>query len=189
MPRLLQFASNTFVEAAIRRNLALSAIEATDNEWLSYKERYVERQAAVAQASPFLPEHFHWRWSRKVRFYQGRSGYEFLGIECENRLQGILLLDYTRLARPPEQIGLPLVYIDYLATAPWNLPNLTTTPEFTGVGRALFVAAYEESLALGFQGRIGLHSLPQSEGFYQKLKMIDMGQDRQYHDLHYFERE
>ena len=40
----------------------------------------------------------------------------------------------------------------------------------------------------GFKGRIGLHALPQSEGFYaSKIGMTDMGKDPGYHDLRYFE--
>ena len=40
----------------------------------------------------------------------------------------------------------------------------------------------------GFKGRIGLHSLPQSNNFYaNKVGMTDMGQDEEYQNLRYFE--
>ena len=118
MPRLLQFSTDTFVEATIQRNLSPSVIEATDAQWLAFKEHYLEERSEAVLESSSFPEHFHWEWSRKVRFYQNRSGYEFIGLECDGKTQGILLLDYTRRARLPEHAGLPLVYIDYLATAP-----------------------------------------------------------------------
>ena len=36
-------------------------------------------------------------------------------------------------------------------------------------------------------GRIGLHSLPQAEKFYRRWGMVDLGPDKLYEDLHYFE--
>lgn len=187
MPRLLQFSTNTFVEATIQRNLTPSVIEATDAQWLAFKEHYLEERDEAVLDSPSLPEHFHWEWSRKVRFYQNRSGYEFIGLGYDGKIQGILLLDYTRQARLSNPTGLPLVYIDYLATAPWNLRELGNQPEFKGVGRVLFDLAREESAMRGLGGRIGLHSLPQALGFYHHLNMVDLGPDNQYHGLHYFE--
>ena len=42
------------------------------------------------------------------------------------------------------------------------------------------------SLDEGFHGRIGLHSLPQSEGFYAKY-CTDLGQDAAVYNLRYYE--
>ena len=41
---------------------------------------------------------------------------------------------------------------------------------------------------MGLEGRVGLHSLPQAEGFYKtRCKMTDFGKDSGYFDLTYFE--
>ena len=49
-------------------------------------------------------------------------------------------------------------------------------------------AAIELSKELGFKGRIGLHSLPQANGFYANIcGMTDLGADAKYNDLRYFE--
>jgi hypothetical protein len=187
MPQLIQTTTGTFVEAFIRRNMAPTDVDIADTQWQDFKKQFVQQQVTQGQLQT-LPEHFHWRWSHKMRHYQGRSGYEFIGLECEDKLQGILLLDYTRQSHLPELAGAPLVYVDYLATAPWNLRELNDPPQFTGVGRALIGYAQDLSVEQGYAGRVGLHSLPQAETFYrERLRMLDLGPDNQYHGLHYFE--
>ena len=48
--------------------------------------------------------------------------------------------------------------------------------------------AVQISAASGFQGIIGLHSLPQAEPFYRDaIKMDDLGVDDNYGYLRYFE--
>jgi hypothetical protein len=57
-----------------------------------------------------------------------------------------------------------------------------------GVGSVLIGTAIELSKELEFKGRIGLHSLPQANGFYANFcGMTDMGPDSANHDLRYFE--
>jgi len=55
----------------------------------------------------------------------------------------------------------------------------------------LIMTAIQLSLDEGFRGRIGLHSLPQSEDFYRKIvRMNDLGADTSYPGsipLRYFE--
>lgn len=50
------------------------------------------------------------------------------------------------------------------------------------------VSAIDISQNVGFEGRIGLHSLPQAEGFYiDKCGMIGLGPDPAYEGLLYCE--
>jgi hypothetical protein len=73
----------------------------------------------------------------------------------------------------------PIIYVEYLENAPWNQYQPDTPPRFQGVGSLLVEAAIAQSRADGFKGRIGLHSLPQSVGFYVKhCGMTDLGADR-----------
>ena len=49
-------------------------------------------------------------------------------------------------------------------------------------------AAIRLSIEEGYKGRIGLHSLPQSNDFYSnRCGMIDLGADPHYQNLRYFE--
>ncbi len=85
-------------------------------------------------------------------------------------------------------MGKPLVYVDYIATAPWNLRSLTDTPRYRGVGKVLIEAAITFSRDCGMGGRIGLHALPQAESFYRDTcGMTDLGEDANEYDLRYFE--
>jgi hypothetical protein len=100
-----------------------------------------------------------------------------------------MLVEKTHQSRLPERNNAPLLYVDYITTAPWNDRALTKSPQFRFVGTALIDASIKISVALGFGGHIGLHSLPQAESFYRNgIGMTDLGLDAEYHDLRYFEK-
>jgi len=102
--------------------------------------------------------------------------------------QGLLLLDLNQTARLPEQSGKPLVYIQYVETAPWNSPRYSNPIRYRGVGSTLIRAAVELSLDSEFRGRLGLHSLPEAESFYrEKVGMTEMEPDVSQQGLRYFE--
>jgi hypothetical protein len=112
----------------------------------------------------------------------------FLGIQCEDEWQGFLIAFTDWECRLPEQENQGMVYVDYLSTAHWNLSGFTATPRFRGVGLLLIREAVKISHAMGYEGRIGLHSLPQAEGFYRgRCGMNDVGKDKRYYNLRYFE--
>ena len=79
------------------------------------------------------------------------------------------------------------MYVKYIETAPWNLREyLGEEARFAGVGTSLIIAAIEVSVEEEFRGRIALHSLPQSERFYEKF-MENLGIDKDVEGLRYFE--
>ena len=80
-----------------------------------------------------------------------------------------------------------LVYVEYLAAAPWNRREIEDPPDFVGTGRALMTLSRRRSADLGYEGRVGLHALPAAEGFYNKLNMPDYGTDPDHDGLVYFE--
>jgi hypothetical protein len=60
-------------------------------------------------------------------------------------------------------------------------------PYFVGIGRALLAFARQRSADLGYGGRVGLHSLLESEAFYHRQGMPDYGADPDKDGLVYFE--
>ena len=68
--------------------------------------------------------------------------------------------------------GQPLVYIEALSVAPWNRALRQEPPQFRRVGTELLEFAQARSEALGYGGRVGLHSLPGAEGFYESRNMM-----------------
>jgi hypothetical protein len=146
------------------------------------------RRIASGVPSGRIPQHWHWNWAAKganLRFL----AYRCLGIECQGQTQGLMMVKTAgSAARLPPDAGKPLVYVDYIEVAPWNLRALTDAPRFGGIGVRLIEAAVRVSLDEGFYGRVGLHSLPQAEAFYRDTcLMVCLGADASYQDLPYYE--
>ena len=79
--------------------------------------------------------------------------------------------------------------VEFVDAAPCNRSDIIRQPpRFSGCGSILIRAAIEFSKLEGYKGRIGLHSLPQSNSFYaNKIGMTDLGPDPDYQNLRYFE--
>jgi hypothetical protein len=134
------------------------------------------------------PEDLHWDWDLKLKDIKGLLAYRTLCLVCQDQVQGLMMLDLTKSSRLSSQAGKPLVYVEFLATAPWNRKELTTSPVFRGVGSVLIYVAIQVSLEEQFHGRIGLHSLPRANDFYQNVcGMTLVGPDPQKQNLCYFE--
>ncbi len=127
-----------------------------------------------------------WDWEFKLQFISRQENREGYAIEYEGETQGLMLLE-TQMHGSRISEGKRLVYIDGVATAPENREVIRRPPKFKGVGTALLAFARTRSLELGYEGRVGLHSLPRSEKFYDNQRMLDLGQDEDYDDLVYFE--
>ncbi len=104
-------------------------------------------------------------------------------------MAGLILATSVGYLARATQGGKDLLYLKYLETAPWNLKveTLGQTPQLRGVGRQLVELGVRLSVAMDFHGRIGLHSLPQAEGFYRWCGMTDLGKDNSCEGLKYFE--
>ena len=92
---------------------------------------------------------------------------------------------YTAMAEGA--IGKPIVYVEYLESAPWNQP-WHAERRLGGVGTSLLHQAVALSDEEEFSGRVGLHALPNSESFYLSHRMSDFGPDSRHKErLRYFE--
>jgi hypothetical protein len=135
-------------------------------------------------------QHSHWDWRKKYQWLkEAPIAYHIFGVKAEDQMQGLLLVQKVgKVCRIDSQKNKELIYVDYLATAPWNSPDTCKSPRFGGVGKVLIRAAVMLSLEEEFKGRIGLHSLPQAETFYRNIcGMTDLGPDEDYQNLRYFE--
>jgi hypothetical protein len=179
---LLDHQSGEFVEAELFDEVTMDHFLETQREW-----RPVVTEAALylakAGAKPILvPRHFHWDWTKKEADLR-MLAITFYGLGCGGALQGLMkLLTVGHTCRLPEQAGKPLVYVDYLEAAPWNIKPLMSAlgkaPRYGGIGTLLLEAAVQKSKEEGFKGRLALHSLPTSEQFYLKAcGMTAVGRD------------
>ncbi|MGF1522647.1 MAG: hypothetical protein ACFBSF_10065 [Leptolyngbyaceae cyanobacterium] len=131
-------------------------------------------------------EDAYWDWNKKNRLYASDANYEKYAITCQQITQGLMMLE-ARGHRSWFEPNRRLVYVDYLATAPWNRPSIQNPPEYRSVGGILLKFARHRSEELGYGGLVGLHALPRAKKFYDKMGMIDCGEDPEKQNLTYFE--
>jgi hypothetical protein len=160
-----------------------------EDQWIPAREAGLERLRANRIDRKLWPQSRHWNWRGKAVEVTGSLANPCFSVVCDGFTQGMMILDTLPSARETSQAGKPLIYIDYLEIAPWNYKYLPSdVRRYQLVGSILMRAAVEVSLQEGFKGRIGLHSLPQSNDWYaNKCGMIDLGVDAAKQNLRYFE--
>ncbi|MDQ2948065.1 MAG: GNAT family N-acetyltransferase [Acidobacteriota bacterium] len=177
------------VEAMLIDGVSREDVERAESSWRpALDQNLAELKRSGVRKGPW-PEHGHWDWRKKREAIEGLIAYRMFGVECEGEMQGLMLVSTAgHPCRITEQKGKEQVYIDFVASAPWNSPGLVESPRYGLVGRVLIATAVHVSLDEGFRGRIGLHSLPQAETFYAaNCGMTDLGKDMKKEGLRYFE--
>jgi hypothetical protein len=186
--QILDQQTKALVDATLETELAPAQLIVIEAVWGPARLAAVQQQIASGSLPGQFPQHWHWNWAAKAANLQ-LLAYRCLGIECQGQMQGLMMVKTAGCAaRLPPDGGQPLVYVDYLEVAPWNLRALTDTPRFGGIGVRLIEAAVRLSRDEGFHGRVGLHSLPQAEAFYRDTcRMVCLGVDASYENLPYYE--
>lgn len=186
---IVERATGKPVAAVLHEELEESEIIDTEIAW-SPERLMALRELRKKGATPnSLPQHVHWNWALKAVHTSGVLAYRSFGIEAAGKMQGLMMVCLTgKDARLDPDKGKPLVYVDFLETAPWNSKEFTGTPVYKGVGVRLMQAAARTSIRERFAGRVGLHSLAQSTPFYAgACEMAALGPDVNYKGLEYFE--
>ena len=172
-----------FAPAFIIRDRPQIRLNDVETTWTPAREEVAQSLAQLGEGG----EHGHWNWRSKIGSAEwGR--HRVVAIECDTEIQGLMAI----VTEPrPGAIGgsnSPILYVDYVESAPWNLRGQLIPPRFLGVGTVLIAEAVRLSMEAGLRGRIGLHSLPQAERFYSLFcQMTLIGQDPHYYNLPYFE--
>jgi hypothetical protein len=68
-----------------------------------------------------------WDWARKKRLALTDDRYEAYALESDGLTQGLIWLE-AQWHRSQWVVGQPLVYVEALASAPWNRPSLEPQP-------------------------------------------------------------
>lgn len=188
---ILQRSNKSFVSASLIEDVSEQEIKESHELWKTlidaHKKELEEKKIPKSQ----WPQHHHWDWTKLYQYYSKfKLAYKFFGIKFENQMQGLVLLssDETKhTGRIDSQKGKPLIYVEYVATAPWNDKDIAPSPKFGLIGTRFMEVAIRLSINDGFEGRIGLHSLKQAEEFYRdSVCMTDLGQDTEKR-MRYFE--
>lgn len=177
------------VEAVLIDGVIRAEVEAAEAAWRPIVERKVAQLRETGAPRNSWPEHSHWDWRKKHAAIEGLIAYRMFGLECVGEIQGLMLLSTAgHVCRIPSQANKDLVYVDFVASAPWNSTGIVAEPRYALIGSVFVATAIQLSLSEGFKGRIGLHSLPQAEGFYaERCRMTDLGRDGKKENLRYFE--
>jgi hypothetical protein len=180
-------ADGSFVTATLVLGIDETYAARTDDAWLTYLAAWKADRLAAGVQIPAL-QHEHWRWREKLAITANLLPYLTVSLELNGESQGLILYASDgHFARLDEQKTSPLVYVEFLAAAPWNSRDVLESPHYAGVGTLLMRVAVQASIDFEFKGRLGLHSLPQSEGFYRRLGMTEIGPDPDKENLIYFE--
>jgi len=174
--------------ASVFQGIAEKNLDDFETAWKPAMADRVPTSASQADLIAANIQDRHWDWRQKAQVTGKLLQYESFAVEASDMTQGLMITNSISFARLPEQKTKPLIYVDFLAAAPWNRTNFTSTPKYRGVGKLLIFAAMSQSIDEGYEGRIGLHSLHESETFYrQAFRMQDLGPDTDHQGLRYFE--
>jgi hypothetical protein len=181
--------TNQPVEAALHTSLDELTLIDVEIVWAPERLRGLRRLRERRVSKQQIPQHVHWNWAMRAVRHSGLLAYRSFGIEVEGNMQGLMMVCLSGcLAQLDPDRGKPLVYVDFLETAPWNAKEFADVPIYKGVGLRLMQAAVRLSSNEGFSGRVGLHALSQSKPFYAgACGMAALGADAGYHGLEYFE--
>ena len=150
---------------------------------LPVSEQTLEKE--IETLAKFDVQDHHWVWRKKCAIAPGHKGRIFSLLNA-SEVEAAMMLLVGKSSRHPST-SLPLVYVDFVAIAPWNRKAFQSPRRFRNLGTIMIGAAVELSRTLGWDGRCGLHSLPQSVGFYRHIGMRDFGLDPAKPLLRYFE--
>lgn len=186
---LIDRKTEQLVEATLIDGVTRDDVEQAEALWKPFLDEQLKRMQAEGIPKSRWPQHRHWDWRHKQESTELYLACRMFGIECGSEMQGLMLvLTAGKHCRIESQAGKPLVYVQFLAAAPWNVPSIVKQQRYGLVGSILIATAIHLSIEEEFQGRIGLHSLPQSDEFYRdRCRMTDLGPDPAVQNLRYFE--
>ncbi|MFC5757800.1 hypothetical protein [Rhizobium sp. GCM10022189] len=159
--------------------------------WIPMLREMKTAQAGLQDIAPRLRvSDAHWLWPEKMdETVKDALISDTFVFECANMTQAAMIIrkgHVKYLSLSSEHRGSPLVYVDILATAPWNRAN---HPEYIykGCGELMLKTAISVSIDNGYKGRIALRALPGAESYYRGVGMIEFEEGIVEDKLKYFE--
>ena len=187
---LIRRADDVEVEAIVVSGMSSVDLILIERDWREAKDAIIDELVSRSVDPEKWPQSLHWDWARKASELALLEATAF-GISLDDKWQGAMVTKVASYSsRLGDDKGKPIVYIDYVETAPWNwnVTALGRDGRYRGVGVTLVREAIEQSLKEGFHGRVGLHALPQAEPFYERVcGMTPVGRDTNKQELLYFE--
>lgn len=173
------FDPDILVPVEVVDGLTLEDVDKVDTQWELPMSELVVEMTRAGFSSPDLPPSWGWTW-RPLLEGELTSTSSIIGIEHEEEWQGLMLV-YTDPRPCRHQRNADAIYLAYAGAAPWNLGYylglIGLEPRFDDVGETLLSIAARKSVECGCEGRVILHALQGSEGFYRKCGITELGPD------------
>ncbi len=171
---ILEKKTGKFVSAMFHDQMLIEQLCEAERQWQPYrieaKQRLLNAGVTEKEIAMFHLQHAHWNWALKSGwFVEDPLGLRCFGIEVNGQWQGLVMIELARHSAELEpDKGKPLVYVEFLETAPWNNKDMVDEPKYGLIGMRLMEASIRLSFEEEFRGRVGLYALPQAEAFYRK---------------------
>ncbi|MEN6578330.1 MAG: hypothetical protein ABFD90_18440 [Phycisphaerales bacterium] len=181
-----------FIPATFHDDLTTDQMNEAETQWKPVRDAAVKRLLDAGKTKlevQRLFQHQHWDWSRKAGLLLGGLlSVRCFGIELNGQWQGLAMFElaaHFALLEPDQ--GKPLIYVEFLETAPWNIAELVDEPRYGLIGARMIEAAIRLSISEGFRGRVGLLALPQAEKFYEKKCGMTRVEEAGHHGMAWYE--
>jgi GNAT superfamily N-acetyltransferase len=165
-----------YVTAKLHDDVSTEQLAQAESQWRPFREAAIARLFSHEQAkrdAAIMIQHGHWDWLKKAQtIRKGMLGIRCFGVTSGGQWQGLAMLNLAaHTADLGDDKGKPLVYVEFLESAPWNLNAMCDEPRYGLIGVRLMEAAVRLSIEEGFYGRVSLLALPQAEPFYERCLM------------------
>lgn len=187
---VLDRASGTDATVELRGELTTRDFIDVERSWGPARLDILTRLDAANVHRAAWPESWHWNWHQKASRLSLPVTITFAAWSLRGPEAVMMVKTAPYQARLVPDVGKHLVYIDFIEVAPWNwtVPSIAQKPTLTGLGSQLVQVAVALSVSEEFRGRVGLHSLPQSEAWYKNRGFTNLGPDLHKQGLAYLER-
>lgn len=181
--------TRNFEAAELYRTISPQHVRDFEIHWRpAFMQRRAQMSAGETTESVQLQDS-HWKWPEKAEVVRNNLAYESFAVVVGGITQGLLIVKMTghlsRLAQPAQE---QIPYLELIASAPWNRPGFTPTPQYKGIGELLLAAVVSLSVEEGFSGRLGLTAIPQSVDWYRDFcRFTELGPDNNHPAMIYFE--
>src|SRR5271169_6297761 len=141
---LLNRVTGQFVEAQLYSGLDEKNLKDFESQWLPLLAKKIQR-STPQQLAEVQAQDARWDWRRKELAWGHALSYQSFAVEAGALTQGLMYVSKLRHSRLAGQLGAPVIYIEAIATAPWNRPGFSPHPKYKGVGQILMQAANGKS--------------------------------------------
>lgn len=188
---IIDAATGDPVQVELDDDLTVDVLLDVEDQWKVPREELRAKLRALGVARKDWPESLWWDWGMKsVRLAFGDpNDFRIMALRRQAVWEAAMVTrskNHVALLAP--DIGKPIVYVDFLEVAPWNWTiDKIQNRKFKASGPVLLRAALEQSYAKGWDGRVGLHALPQAASFYLGQGLQFVKNDPAKQDLPYYE--